>query len=82
MLNDPDLHDFADNNTLSAVSETIQGLVDIMQHKVESAVSCMEENDMIANPDKFKAIIIIKDKQQTENYELNFKGKSISSSKN
>ena len=40
----------------------------------------MEENDMIANPDKFKAIIITKDRQQTENYELNFKGKSISSS--
>ena len=35
---------------------------------------------MIANPDKFKAIIITKDRQQTENYELNCKGKSISSS--
>ena len=81
MLNDPDLHNFADDNTLSAVSETIQGLVDIMQHKAESAISWMEENDMIANPDKFKAVIITsRDRQQTENYELNFKGKSISSS--
>ena len=80
MLNDPDLHNFADDNTLSAVGETIQGLVDIMQHKAESAISWMEENDMIANPDKFKAIIITKERQQTENYELNFKGKSISSS--
>ena len=80
MLIDPDLHNFADDNTLSAVGETIQGLVDIMQHKAESAISWMEENDMIANPDKFKAIIITKDRQQTENYELNFKGKSISSS--
>ena len=80
MLNDPDLHNFADDNTLSAVGETIQGLVDIMQHNAESTISWMEENDMIANPDKFKAIIITKDRQQTENYELNFKGKSISSS--
>ena len=80
MLNDSDLHNFADDNTLSAVGETIQGLVDIMQHKVESAISWMEENDMTAYPDKFKAIIITKDRQQTENYELNFKGKSISSS--
>ena len=71
---------FADDNTLSAVGETIQGLVDIMQHKAESAISWMEENDMIGNPDKFKAIIITKDRQQTENYELNFKGKSIYSS--
>ena len=70
MLNDPDLHNFADDNTLSAVGKTIQGLVDIMQHKAESAISWMEENDMIANPDKFKAIIITKDRQQTENYEL------------
>ena len=51
-----------------------------MQHKAESAISWMDENDMIANPDKFKAIIITKDRRQTENYELNFKGKSISSS--
>ena len=80
MLNDPDLHNFADDNTLSAVGETIQGLVDIMQHKAENTISWMEENDMIANPNKFKAIIITKDRQQTENYELNFKGKSISSS--
>ena len=77
-LNDPDLHSFADDNTLSAVGETIQDLVDIMQHKAESATSWMEENNTIANPDKFKAIIITKDTQQTENYELNFKGKSIS----
>ena len=32
---------------------------------------------MIANPYKFKAAIITKDRQQIENYELNFKGKSI-----
>ena len=80
MLNDPDHYNFADDNILSAVGETIQGLVDIMQHKAESAISWIEENDMVSNPDKFKAIIITKDRQQTENYELNFKGKSISSS--
>ena len=72
-LNDSNLLSFADDNTLSAIGETIQGLVDIMQNKAESAVSWMEENDMIANPDKFKAIIITKDRQQTENYELKFK---------
>ena len=57
---------------LSAVSETIQGLFDIMQHRAESAIGWMEENDMIASPGKFKAIIITKGRQQTENYELNF----------
>ena len=77
-LNDSDLHNFADDNALSAVGETIQGLVDITRHKTESAISWMEGNDMIANPDKFKAIMITKDRQQTENYELNFKGKTIS----
>ena len=80
MLNDPHLRNFADDNTVSAVGETIQGLVDVMQHKAESAINWMEENDMIANPDKFKTIIITKDRQQTENYELNFKGKGIFSS--
>ena len=58
MLNDPDLHNFADDNTLSAVGWTILSIVDIMQRKAESAISWMEGNYMIANPDKFKAIII------------------------
>ena len=52
-LNDSDLHNFPDDTTLFGVSETIQGLVDIMQDKAESAISWVEENDMIANPDKF-----------------------------
>ena len=56
--------------SLQSLRLVIQGLVDIMQHTAESAISWMEENDMIANPDKFKAIIITKDRQQAENYEL------------
>ena len=62
MLNDPNLHNFADDNTLSAVSETIQFLVDNMQHKAESTIRWVEENDMVANPNKFKAIIVTKDR--------------------
>ena len=60
--------------TLPLQLVTIQGVVDIIQNKTESAISWMEENNMIANSDKFKAIII------TEIYELNFKCISISSS--
>ena len=62
MLNYPNLHNFADDNTLSAVGETIQFLVDNMQHKAERGIRWMEENDMACNPDKFKAIIITKDR--------------------
>ena len=38
MLNDSDLHNFGDNNTLSlsAVGDTIQGLVDIMNIKLKA----------------------------------------------
>ena len=80
MLNDPDIHNFADDDTPSAVGETIQGVVDVIQNKTASAISWMVENNMIADPDKFNAIIITKSRQHTENYELNFKGKSVSSS--
>ena len=53
------LHNVADDNTTTTVAETIQGLVNSLEVKTSNAIEWMKDNDMTANPDKFKAIVVI-----------------------
>ena len=53
-----DLHNFADDNTVTAVAETIQDLIYSLDVKTGNAIEWMKDNDMIANPNKFKAIVL------------------------
>ena len=50
------LHNFADDNTITAIGKTIDGLVHDLETKSKSAIEWMDNNNMIANPGKFKAI--------------------------
>ena len=61
-----DLHNFADdNNTVTAVTETIQDLINSLDVKTCTAFEGMKDNDMIANPKKFKAIVLTKTDHNT-----------------
>ena len=53
-----DLHNFADDNTVTAVAETIQDVLNSPEVKTSDAIEWMKDNDMIANPNKFKAIVL------------------------
>ena len=75
-----DLHNFADDNTVTAVAETIQALINSLEIKTSKAIQWMENNDMIANPEKFKAIVLTKHDEQTVGSEFNFSGITIYSS--
>ena len=46
--------------TLTAVEETIQGLINSPEVTTSNAIEWMKNNDMIANPDKFRAIVLTK----------------------
>ena len=50
-----DLNNFADDNTVAAVAETIQDLINSLEVKTSNIIEWMKDNDMIANPNKFKA---------------------------
>ena len=54
------LHSFADDNTITEIGETVQELINLLQVKTEKAINWLDLNNMIANPDKFKAIILSK----------------------
>ena len=55
-----DLHNFADDNTVTAVAETIQDLTNSVEVKTSNIIEWMNDSDMIANPNKFKAIVLTK----------------------
>ena len=80
ILSTDDIHNFADDNTITAVSETIQDFINALQNIIERAIKWMENNDMTANPDKFKAIILTKDRKDNSNLELIFCDETIKTS--
>ena len=74
-----DLHNFADDNTVSAVGSTIPGLLDSLTEKSNLAINWFQTNSMIVNPDKFKAIILTKSKQDTSGIPTGLRGHCIDS---
>ena len=56
------LHNFANDNTLSAFDETILELIDVLQS--------VKNNKMIVNPDKFQAILLDKRKSGHTNQRI------------
>ena len=76
-----DLRNFADDNTVTAVAETIQDLINSLDVKITNAIEWMKDNDMIANSNKFKAIVLTKTDHNTAGIRLEFSGKTIPSIK-
>ena len=62
-VSDVSLHNFADDNTLSAFAETILDLIDILQSRSEIVIDWFKNNKMIVNPDKFQANFIRRKKR-------------------
>ena len=64
------LHNFADDNTLSAFAETILELIDILQSGSEIVIDWFKNNKMIVNPDKFQATLLDKRKSGITNQRI------------
>ena len=72
-----DLHNFADDNNVIAVAETIQDLMNSLEVKTSNAMEWMKDNDMIENQNKFEAIVLTKTDHNTAGIRLEFSGKTI-----
>ena len=72
-----DLHSFGDDNVVTAVAETIQDLINSLEVKTSNAIEWMKDNEMIANPNKFKAIVLTKTDHNTAGIRLSFSRKTI-----
>ena len=58
MLKKTDLHNFADDNTITAVCDQLADLIKILETEGELSVGWFRENEMVVNSDKFQAIIL------------------------
>ena len=52
------LHNFADDKTLSAAAESLQSVVNELEHQAKKTIDWFQMTQMIANPEKFKAIVL------------------------
>ena len=57
------MHNFADDDSLSAFESNIKNLKLILESESKTTFSWFQSNKMIVNPGKFQGIIIDKDKQ-------------------
>ena len=50
------MYNYADDNTLAFFSKSLPDLVRVLENEADSALSWLEQNEMIANPNKFLAL--------------------------
>ena len=59
-LKNSDLHNFVDDNSITVTCNNLTSLYQTLEKESESAIDWFKNNSMIANPDKFQAIILSK----------------------
>ena len=65
MLKKTDLHNFADDNTSTAVCDQLADLIKILEVDGEFSVGWFRINEMIVKSDKFQAIVVNSKEVQT-----------------
>ena len=78
-INDADLLNFADDNTITAFSDSLENLIYKLEKESTNAIDWFRSNEMIVNPDKFQSIIVNNGKNTTNSYKLRFDKKTIES---
>ena len=70
LLTKSDLHNFAGDNTIAVTCKNLNDLLHKLKKESESAVDWFRNNNMIANPDKFQAIIMNKKRENPITHQL------------
>ena len=65
MLEKTDLHNFADDNTSTAVCDQLADLIKILEVDGEFSVGWFRKNEMIVKSDKFQTIVVNSKEVQT-----------------
>ena len=73
------LHNHADDNTLAYFSKTLSNLIEVLEEEAGVALTWLKQNQMIANPEKFHALLIKKDQTNTSGENFNIQGKTFKS---
>ena len=73
------LYNYADDNTLAYFSKSMPDLINILEKETGVALNWLEQNEMIANPEKFHALLLRKNQTNTSGEQININGKIIKS---
>ena len=73
------MHNFADDNTLSAWGEKVSKSIDTLESESYIAIDWFTKNEIVINPDKFQAIILDKRKSNLTNIPLTVDNQTIKS---
>ena len=71
------MHNFADDDSLSATAKTDTELKNTLQSESEVIINWFKNNKMIVNPEKFQAIILDKQKHDYSNKTIKFDNKTV-----
>ena len=72
-----DIYKYADDNTISASHSEKAELVKVLENKSQEAIEWFHSNAMLANPEKFQAILLSPWRAESLSEELSFHGVSI-----
>ena len=75
------VNDFADDNTIAVTCKNMNDLLRTLEKKTESAIDWFKNNNMIANPDKFQAIIMNIRKENQITHKLKIHNNEIETTK-
>ena len=70
-----ELHNFADDNTITCSSSTLSQLIKNLQREANKATDRFKINNVTVKPEKFQAILIDKKGQNNNPSEINIDGK-------
>ena len=73
------MHNFADDNNLSAWGETLSKLIGTLESESNIVIGWFTKNEMIINQDKIQAIILDKKKSSLTNISLAIDNQTIKS---
>ena len=76
-IEEASLHNFADDNTLSAFANSIPDLIKTLEKESEIAIKWFQDNDMSVNPEKFHGIIINRCGRHPGLHKMNIAGSEI-----
>ena len=73
------LLNFADYNTISVSENTIEELISTLEKESQGAIDWFVSNEMIVDPDKFRAIVVKRNNKMKDSYSLNLNQEVINS---
>ena len=80
-IKEAEVYNYADDNSLVSCSGSMSDLLKVLEGEANVALKWLKENEMIANPGKFQAILIKKDRSDTSGIDINLSDKNIKSEK-